>query len=83
MKFVSPHETPQEIPRYGAPGNCRWDRENCKTLRSFHSIPDLPQASQPLLMTKRAGSVCSPLKPKNGLNGPPKALVAGAESFHS
>jgi hypothetical protein len=40
------------------------------------------QKSQALPMTKRAGSVCSPLKPKNGLNGPPKALVAGAESLH-
>jgi hypothetical protein len=28
--------------RYGAPGNCGRDRENCKTLRSVHSILDLP-----------------------------------------
>ena len=30
--------------RYGAPGNCGRDRENCKTLRSVHSILNLPQA---------------------------------------
>jgi hypothetical protein len=47
------------------------------------SLTNLPQASQPLLMTQRAGSVRSPLKPKTGLNGPPEALVAGAESFFS
>ena len=38
--------------------------------------------SQALLMTSGAwGKRGRPLKPKEGLNGPPKALVAGVESF--
>jgi len=32
----------------GFPVKCDRDRENCNTLRSVHSILDLPQASQPL-----------------------------------
>jgi hypothetical protein len=38
--------------------------------------------SAALLMTSGAwGKRGRPLKPKEGLNGPPKALVAGVESF--
>jgi hypothetical protein len=46
-------------------------------------VPPLSSAS--VGMTSRGGSARSPLKPKSGLNGPPKVLVAGAsaESFFS
>ena len=52
------------------PGNCGRDRENCKTLRSVHSILDLPQASQPFGMTSRGVAL-----PLNSIAGGLKLMI--------